>query len=266
MTDRMIVFSDLDGTLLDGRTYSFEQAFPALDLLRKKRIPLVLVSSKTRAELEIWRGRLENGHPFVSENGGGIFIPEGYFPFPLESERDQGYQRITLGMPYAALRRKFLAIRERSGIDARGFGDMTDRELAELTGLPLADAAPARSRDFGEPFVLPPGTETRFLREIEREGLRWTQGAFFHILGDHNKGRAVGILSAFYRRRDGDITTVGIGDSLNDLPLLHAVDRPVLVKKKDGTHDSRIDLPGLLRTEGIGPEGWSEAILSIVAE
>jgi hypothetical protein len=32
-------------------------------------------------------------------------------------------------------------MRERLGITVRGFGDMTDREVAGLTGLPLADAA-----------------------------------------------------------------------------------------------------------------------------
>ena len=78
---RMIIVTDLDGTLLHPRTYSFEEALPALKLVRERGVPLVLCSSKTRAELEVCRKRLDNGHPFISENGGGIYLPAGYFPF-----------------------------------------------------------------------------------------------------------------------------------------------------------------------------------------
>ncbi len=46
-----IVFSDLDGTLLDHHTYSFQEATEALDALRKRAIPLILCTSKTRSEL-----------------------------------------------------------------------------------------------------------------------------------------------------------------------------------------------------------------------
>ena len=50
-----ILFTDLDGTLLDGRTYSFEKAKPALEAIQRLRIPLVFVSSKTRGEIEVYR-------------------------------------------------------------------------------------------------------------------------------------------------------------------------------------------------------------------
>ena len=72
----IVVFTDLDGTLLDASTYSFEAARPALDALRQQDIPLVLVSSKTRAEIEPIRGRLKQVHPFITENGGGCLYPE----------------------------------------------------------------------------------------------------------------------------------------------------------------------------------------------
>ena len=46
---KLIVYTDLDGSLLDGTSYSYEAATPALTALREQGIPLVLVSSKTRA-------------------------------------------------------------------------------------------------------------------------------------------------------------------------------------------------------------------------
>lgn len=261
---RLIIVTDLDGSLLHPRTYSFEEALPALELIGQRDIPLVLCSSKTRAEIEVYRTRLGNGHPFISENGGGIYLPAGYFPFHGSGDQQGGYEVIALGSPYEEIRKRFIELRARHGIAVRGFGDMSIEEVAGLTGLTIEEARLAKQRDYEEPFIFPDKPEDRFLREIEGEKLRWTQGKFFHLMGDHHKGRAVTILRKLYERRDGPVMTIGIGDSLNDLPFLLTVDRPVLVKKESGRHDARIDIPGLVRTEGIGPAGWNEAVLEML--
>lgn len=262
---RLIIVTDLDGSLLHPRTYSFEEARPALELIRQREIPLVICSSKTRAEIEVYRKRLGNAHPFISENGGGIFIPGGYFPFHVSGDQQDGYELISLGSSYEEIRKRFAALRKRLGTAVRGFGDMSVEEVAALTGLTLEESGLAKQRDFGEPFIFPGKAEDRFLREIEGEGLSWTQGKFFHLMGDHHKGRAANILRRLYEQRDGAVTSVGIGDSLNDLPLLLSVDVPVLVKKENNRHDARIDIPGLVRTKGVGPAGWSEAVLELLA-
>lgn len=259
-----IIISDLDGTLLDSADYSFAAALPVLEIIRARGVPLVLCSSKTRAEIEIYRRRLNNEHPFIAENGGGIFIPQGYFSAAFEAEALDGYRLVRLGTPYAEIRLRFAALREQSGAEVRGFGDMTDDEVAALTGLPLGEAALAKLRDFDEAFVFDGAPDERFLQAIETAGLHWTQGQFFHILGNHDKGRAVKLLASLYRRECGCVSTIGLGDSLNDLPLLQAVDHPVLVRHADGSFDARIDLPGLLKTRHSGPRGWSEAVLQLL--
>ena len=260
-----VIFSDLDGTLLHPRTYSWEKARPALDRVRQLGIPLVLVSSKTRAEVEVWRERLDNRHPFIVENGGGIYIPEGYFPFPVEGDLREGYYVITLGLPYGIVRKRFGELRDRLGTSVKGFGDMTADEVADLTGLSREDAQLAQRRDFGEPFIFLGKTDERFLQEIEGMGMRWTRGRLFHLMGDHHKGRAVTLLCRLFAQRFGPVTTIGIGDGLNDLPFLLAVDRPVLVRKLSGAHETQMDIPGLLRTRSVGPAGWEEAISALLA-
>ena len=261
---KVLIFTDLDGTLLHPRTYSFKDALPALRLIRERGIPLIIVSSKTRAEIERWRERLGNTHPFVSENGGGIFIPQGYFIAPPDGEVRDGYVVRTLGMPYVESRRRFCELRERLGTAVRGFGDMSSDEVAQLTGLTPGEAVLARQRDFTEPFVFDGPPDERFLQAIEGARLRWTQGRLFHLMGDHHKGRAVTILRELYERQLGPVTAVGLGDGLNDLPFLLAVDRPVLVRREDGSHDARIAIPGMVRTAGIGPAGWNEAVRKLL--
>ena len=83
-------------------------------------------------------------------------------------------------------------------------------------------------------------------------------------MGNNDKGRAVRILSELYRKQWPDIKTIGLGDSLNDLPMLKAVDIPILVQKPDGSYDKSIDEPFIKRGEGIGPIGWNRELINIL--
>ena len=118
----VVVFTDLDGCLLDGITYSWEPAREALEVLRARRIPLVLVSSKTRAELEAIRSQLQLDHPFVSENGGAVFSPDGYFSTsPEEAVRRDDYEVIELGTPYPTLRQALRELEQAVGVQLKHF-------------------------------------------------------------------------------------------------------------------------------------------------
>jgi mannosyl-3-phosphoglycerate phosphatase len=101
----LVVFTDLDGTLLDHATYFFEPARPALDALAEAGIPVVLCTSKTRAETGRWRAALGNADPFIVENGGAAFVPADYFgPGAGYDKREGGYGVLEFGRPYAELR------------------------------------------------------------------------------------------------------------------------------------------------------------------
>ena len=269
----LVIFTDLDGTLLEPGTYSWAPARPALRRLARLQVPLVFCSSKTRAEILFWRRRLHNDHPFISENGGGIFIPRGYFPGLEGLPLTDGLAAIALGTPYARLREEFSALRRQLNAGVRGFGDMNVSEVAALTRLSRYQARLARQRDFDEPFVFQGRGRERFLQAIEASGRKWTRGEVYHMLGDHDKGRAVAILLERYRagrgqgcRRDGPVISAALGDGWNDLPMLRSVDRPILVRQADGGYAPLAGLPGLARTRETGPAGWNEALQALLDE
>ena len=272
--DRMgkpVIFTDLDGTLLDCVTYSFEPALPALRLIGEMDIPIVFCSSKTRDEIECCRRNLGNGHPFITENGGGIVIPAGYFDpriFPVHTTivRENECLVIRLGASYPALRRAIRELRS-EGFRITGFGDMSVAEVAELTKLPRDQARLAKRRDYDEPFLFD-GNEVetiKFEKAVRAKGFSLTRGSFFHLLGDSDKGKAVALLIGFFRQKYGEISSIAVGDGPNDIPMLELVDHPILVRKPDGNHDSRVDIPRLIRAEGIGPEGWNSALLGLLS-
>lgn len=264
---RTVIISDLDGTLLDPLTYSFERALPVVNRLKERAVPLIFCSSKTRSEIEYYRERLGNSDPFISENGGGLFIPEQYFPFALDAKKHDHYLTISVGRPYPEVRSVFSSLREKMNAKVRGFGDMTPSEIAALTSLPFSEAVLASKREFDEPFIFESAeNQDGFLGALEGAGLKWTKGTFYHATGDNDKGMAAEILKRYFREAFGMVHTIGLGDSLNDLPLLRAVDVPVLVKKKDGKYERGMDVPGLILARGIGPEGWVWALESVLRD
>jgi len=268
MSIRILVFTDLDGTLLDQWTYSFQPARPALRLLRESGIPLIVCTSKTRAEVEQIRIALQNTDPFIVENGGAIFVPESVFPGELPGARkDSGYQVVEMGTSYSRILGVYSAIKERLPGRLRGFSDLSVEEVARLTGLSLEDAARAKEREYDEPFLLDdPAADLETVREIaESAGLSITRGRFFHLTGDNDKGRAVRVVKDIYARANGIVPgTIGLGDSPNDLPLLENVDFPVLVQQPGGRYEPSIRLGNLIFAPGEGPVGWSEAVRKLV--
>jgi predicted mannosyl-3-phosphoglycerate phosphatase (HAD superfamily) len=150
---RTIIDTDLDGTFLDEEDYSFRESLPALRAAEERGIPVVFCSSKTRAEIEHLRKAAKVTDPFIVENGGAIFVPEGYFPITTEE---------------------------------------------------------SMSRD----------------------------------------------------------TTIGIGDGLNDVPMLSKVATPIIVKLTSGAHQPELvaQFPQARLTKGIGPRGWAEAVMQLVRE
>jgi mannosyl-3-phosphoglycerate phosphatase len=260
---KTIVFTDLDGTLLEYETYSFQPAVPALDRLRQLQIPVVFVTSKTLPEVDFWRKTLDNRSPFVVENGSAVFVPEGHPPLSERAGRFcDGYEVVELGVPYPDLTRALKEAARDSGCCIRGFADMTVEEIMRECEMPLDQAVLAKMRKYDEPFRMLTGDPGVLARSLERRGLKLSSGGrFFHVTGRNDKADAVLLLIDAYRQF-GPVRSIGLGDGLNDSGFLNLVDHPVLL-------DSPVFGQLLKRVPraskaSAGPSGWNEAIHRIL--
>ncbi len=263
-----LVFTDLDGTLLDHDTYSFQPALPALERLRKRGIPLMFVTSKTRAEVERWREATGNTHPFIVENGGAVFVPEGYFPFAVPSgAHREGYEVMELGDRYEDLVESLLEASRQTQCPVAAFHAMTDEQVAARCQLPVDEAALARKREYDEAFeILDESKSGALLKAIEARGKRWTRGGrFHHILGASGKAAAVQRLTGLFVEQHGSVRSLGLGDGLNDAAFLNVVDEPVLIRSRFAEELQRAVPRGRL-TRRPGPEGWNEAVLEVIQD
>jgi mannosyl-3-phosphoglycerate phosphatase len=261
-----LIVTDLDGTLIDHDTYSAEPARPALDAAARDGVPVVPCSSKTRAEMHRLVADLRLPPvPLVAENGSLVWLPPRWPVMPDDAVAAPGTPGglVILGTPSEQLRPRLAALGAAVGLRLRPLSAMAVDEIVARTGLAHEGAALAQAREFSEPFVCEPDdVPLEVLQAAARDlGVRVTRGGrFFHLLGQTDKGRAVGVLRAVSGRAT---RLLGIGDAPNDLSLLAACDDAAIVPQPGrGIHpDLAGALPDARRAPLPGPAGWNIVVL-----
>ena len=259
-----IIFTDLDGTLLDHKTYSFKSAEKTLNLIKNQKIPLVFCTSKTRAEIEKYREVLDIKEPFISENGGAIYIPKNYFDFDYTFDKKlKNYNVIELGTQIKEILNVIILLKEK-GYDIKTFSEMTEKEVSKDCGLNISDAHLAKLREYDEVFtILKKEQEKDIIKTIKDNGYNVTSGGrYHHIMGNNDKGKAVKILNKLFKIKYNKIKTIGLGDGKNDLPMLKVVNCAVIVK--NCAHKTLNISFDALRTKKEGSAGWSEALNKLI--
>lgn len=251
----LLVFSDLDGSLMEHEGYSIEPAHEALTELTRRKVPLILNSSKTAAEMEAIQEMLGLSAPFVCENGAALHQGSaGVIAFGTERER--WLQRLH-------------ALRGERGYDFEGFGDWSAAELAELTGLSTEQASLAKRRVYSEP-ILWRDTDTalqRFKDDLIEFELRVLQGGrFLSVQGHYDKGGAVEWMRTKASQGPSEAPLViALGDSPNDAAMLDAADVAVIIASAKSSQIHCSGARRVIHTRHPGPAGWNEAILQILA-
>lgn len=266
MPPRYLVFTDLDGTLLDHETYDHRPANAALAELARRGIPVIPNTSKTIDEVLAWRTRLALDGPFIVENGSALLLPVGrpewHVDAATSAHEERGFHVVVFGATTATIeaRLRELEVAQRYACDA--FSQLSAAAVAAATGLDLAAATQAKARHFSEPLLWRDEDSAleRLSAELAAVGLRVSRGGrFVHVIGDTDKGVALARTARLYAPQGADgITTIALGDSPNDAEMLNAADVAVVVRNPHARKLSLAREPNLY-TKAAGPRGWQEA-------
>lgn len=262
--NKLIVFSDLDGTLLNHETYDYTPALETLSTLQSKNIPVILASSKTAAEILDIRDALKlSTYPAIVENGAGVLEPSNE---KNKTDDTHVYQELInkINQLPNHLRQQF-----------QGFNDWSIDEVVHHTGLSAQNAALAKQRAFSEPGLWF-GSKSDFEdfeKRLKDKGLAVTQGGrFISISKGHTKAHMMHVILHQFKQQSkdaetGKILSIALGDAPNDIEMLEAADigvvvfnpsRPVLSPLRNEKNGQ------VIRTTLPGPEGWAEAMQSIL--
>jgi mannosyl-3-phosphoglycerate phosphatase family protein len=263
---QFLVFTDLDGSLLDHHTYSYLQALPQLRMLEQQGIPVIPATSKTRQEIEHLRAALGNAHPFIVENGAAVFIPVGYFDCqPVATVEREGYWI----REFSAQRDKWLGILQALSSEFPRQYDYFHRAgtagIVRMTNLPEERALEANQRGYSEP-VQWLGDEARkaeFISRLQASGASVLQGGrFLAVSGDCDKGQALAWLRQVYLRSEPGALChdLAIGDSGNDCAMLEAAETALLVRSPVHPFPDLQRASGVMFSTDYGPAGWAEGV------
>ncbi len=255
---KFIVFTDLDGTLLDHDDYAYSAAAPALAMLKDRHIPLVLASSKTAAEIAPLRTALGfSQYEAIVENGAGLLEPDkGASQTASQVVTDYEKIREILAQLPADIRALFT-----------GFADWSDEEVARQTGLDLPSARAAKNRQFSEPGLWQ-GTPEQwqiFHQLLNAQNIHAQQGGRYISLSfGSSKADQMQKIVDRYKTGTTSPITIALGDAKNDIPMLEAADYGIIIPNP--SHKGIPKLAGealgqITRAQFAGPKGWNQSLI-----
>jgi len=258
----LVVFTDLDGTLIDHHTYGIEGSREAIRKLAERKATLVFCSSKTFAEQIHLQRQLGIKLPFIFENGSAVAIPAGFFPEELyaATRSEGGYGLVIFAHADAPVLRTVLS----HFPEIRGYAGASDAELSAATGLAGTFLHRARERWFTETLLnsLDEIQAAHVNQLLKPSGFVLSRGGRFYTVQSDSlsKGKAVEWMKHIFRQTTVRPTCfAAIGDSLNDVSMLEVVDLPFLVQRPDQTW-ADVEIPHLVKIKGVGPVGFSMAV------
>jgi mannosyl-3-phosphoglycerate phosphatase len=264
--DRIVLFSDPD-TLRNGCGSSSAAMRSAIATFEEHNVAVVLWGNETRSEMELIQSDLNLHHPFISENGGGLFIPHSYFlNLPDDVEAAPNYDVIHLGRPYYEVAEALHATGHKLGIDIIGFSDMSIQDVAHTCDLSLAQARLAKLREYDEPFRVlssEPSAYSRVCQALKRLGFRcFLHESFHHASSVPDKAQSLTLLTSLYRADAGRVLTIGLAQEASEVCLLRAVDIPLVLysDKADSTRLGR-KVP---TARFVDAGAWCQAVLQLV--
>ena len=272
--DASLVITDLDGTLLDHHSYSWQAAAPVMDQLKKRNVPIVINTSKTVEEVIALQKDLNITMPFIVENGSALYFPKSFItdnhlnvPNAIETKN---YYHILFGENRKAIIDVVYTLKKEFDFKFSGYHEWSVNDVINRTGLSLEAAKASVNRQYSEPLIWE-DTETaleKFKSLLKEKYLTTLKGGrFLHVLGETDKAKPIVFLeNLLASTKNEKLSVVCLGDSYNDAEMLAVADFPVWVKSPTNSFPEHKGENTAFYTNKFGPEGWREAIEHIFSK
>ena len=256
MTPKIIIFTDLDGTLLDRDTFKFDKIFSYLIELILEDICIIPNSSKTRQEVEFFNKELDENLSYVVENGAAIYnlnLINSSFPEKISLSRETS--------EILKIFEKKVSIKLRS--KCKFINKLSIDKQVKILGLSKQKIKFALNREYTIPLLFDgsKNEKTSFFKSVSDAGLSLQEGGRVINLCDKvSKAQAMKkVIKIFKKISKEELITIGVGDNFNDLEMLKNSDIPCLVFNDKFTME-KININNCLVSKKPAPEGWEEVV------
>lgn len=271
LANRLVVVTDIEDSLLEADARSLPDERAALEFLAARGVPLIINSSRTRAEIERLHERLHVLTPFISEHGSALFLPPGCLPsVPERAVRTVSGHVIEFGRPYHEVADAVRTTARELGMEIVGFADLTIEDAARELGVTDVEAQLAKLREYTELIRIPDESDSRrshVFNALRRRGLRcWATGRHHLVTATRNRADSLLMLKTLWREAFGEPRIIGVGNSEDDVIWLKHADVAVIVRNDRTGVDPRLmsKLPTAQVAPRSGRHGWSDAVFESV--
>jgi predicted mannosyl-3-phosphoglycerate phosphatase (HAD superfamily) len=266
-----VIFCAIDALLpIRGKIQAgFDEFSVALD---HAGIPAVWVTSRSRAQMDDPIRKLGHHHPFIAEDGSGVYLPEDYFHLrPAKTVRLGRFTCIPVAQGLPAAAEALESLSEETGVTVVTLRSLSPRELAQNLGLPAREAELARQRDFDAPFFFAGASEpdvARFRAEAGRRQLALRQrGVLWSLAAGADLRQCIRELAKLYDRAlRYHPTMIGIATPEDSSELFSACDRELLLARRPADSPSGSARPTRTRELPLAaPDLWERVLAEVSA-
>ena len=256
MTSKILIFTDLDGTLLDRDNFKFDKVINYVRELIQKDIHIIPNSSKTLGEINNFNRELDEDLPFIVENGAAIYklnLINSSFPEKISLSRETS--------EISKIFEKKVSIKFRS--KCRFINKLSIDKQEKILGLSKQKIRFALNREYTIPLLFDGSKNEKisFFKSVSDAGLSLQEGGRVINLCDKvSKAQAMKkVIKIFKKIVKEELITIGVGDNFNDLEMLKNSDIPCLVFNDKFTME-KININNCLVSKKPAPEGWEEVV------
>jgi mannosyl-3-phosphoglycerate phosphatase family protein len=245
---RLAVFTAVDGTLLDSRTFEAGENRATIERLLAAGIPVIPMSVMTLDELAPIAAGLGLQTAMVVEAGGAI-----------ARWKDGRWDVEPCGPPAETFLSVITEIEDRSGANLLIYSAMDESAAARVSGRSGEMLHASTRRAFSEPFVIESGGLEAIERAAAEIGFSVRRGRrFFHLCRECDEGEAFSRL----REELGCDVAIAAGGSLVDAEFLTRADLSIVVPAPDGGIDPELlaRVPAARIASSPAPGGWAAAV------
>ena len=252
---KILIFTDLDGSLLDRDTFKFDEIKHYLKKLLSKGIFIIPNTSKTEKEILEFNNELGSNLPYISENGSainGLDLLNSNLPKELILSREKNN--------LTKIFEKSVPINLQNKCE--WLSEMNKKKQSLIFGLEDEKLKMALDRKYTIPFIFDgnKNEKNKLFKIVKKNGLILQEGGRVINLTDKvNKAKALQVFVRFYKKNNKNVKTIAVGDNYNDLDMLKVSDFPCLVFNDKFTLD-QIPIDDLITTNKPSPEGWADVI------
>lgn len=253
------------------------KSIPGLDeftaALDHAGVPAVWLTSRSRLQFDDARRKHAHTHPFITESGCCVYMPEDYFHLrPEKTVRLGRFTCIPIAEKVPAAAQALEGLSEETQVPVVPLHSLSPRELAQNTGLPQREAELARQRDFDELFFFAGASDAdiqRFVFKAREQKLQLRQhGVIWSLAIGANVGRGIRELAKLYDRAlRYHPTTLGVATADEAEDLFPYCDRNILLSdRRADVHETQSQAARRLEFPLSAPEMWDLLLESVTSK